>query len=105
LKTLTVQLGAKTCSICGRSFGCANGRPGCWCESVSVTRETLGKIRAIASECICPACLSDFAGRAASHGPQMWAKAVPDADVRSRALAPFWSALAVAFLILSLIHI
>jgi cobalamin transport system permease protein len=103
LKTLTVQLGAKICSLCGRSFGCAHGKPGCWCESVSVTRETLAEIRAIANECICPACLADFAARAAPRGTHIWAKAVPDADVRARALAPFWAGLALAFLLASLV--
>jgi cobalamin transport system permease protein len=102
LETLTLTPTAKACSLCGRGFACGQGRPGCWCESVNVSAQALAGIRAAASDCICPACLSGFADRDAGGGTQVWAKAVPDADVRARALAPWWAALAVAFPIASL---
>jgi iron complex transport system permease protein len=101
---------SKTCPLCGRKFGCAQGQPGCWCEAVVLRRETLGEIRAAADGCICPACLSDFAKRERagpdgdagvaneSKGAPIWAKALPHAAVRSRGLPALWALIALVFL-------
>src|SRR5207302_2040609 len=92
----------KTCSRCDRRFGCGQGDPGCWCEAIELRRETLAEIRAVAEDCICPACLSAFAteertqqdGAAASDRPDdhatTWAKAVPHTAVRSRGVSAAW---------------
>ena len=84
----------KQCSRCGRSFACAHGDPGCWCESVVLRRETLDELRTLADDCLCPACLGGFAkrdraaiGPAQGNGasaPTGWAKAIPAAAVRAR---------------------
>jgi iron complex transport system permease protein len=102
----------KTCPLCGTQFECAQGRPGCWCETVVLQRETLVEIRAAASGCICPACLSGFAERerarrdpveAGGHtedkGVATWAKALPHSAVRSRGVTALWALIAVAFLV------
>jgi iron complex transport system permease protein len=107
--------GAKTCSRCGRQFGCRHGEPGCWCESVELRRETLAEIRALADDCLCPSCLGDFARRdrdeAASAGTApaaagqrqgTWAKAIPDASIRARGVPPLWGLSAALFLFCSL---
>jgi iron complex transport system permease protein len=54
---------SKSCQRCGRAFGCGFGEPGCWCEQVTLRRETLREIRALADDCLCPACLESFAAR------------------------------------------
>jgi iron complex transport system permease protein len=108
--------GAKTCSRCGREFGCRHGEPGCWCESVELRRETLAEIRALADDCLCPSCLGDFARRdrdeAASAGTAAsaagrrrgtWAKAIPDASIRARGVPPVWGLSAALFLLCSLV--
>jgi iron complex transport system permease protein len=106
--------GAKTCSRCGRQFGCRHGEPGCWCESVELRRETLGEIRALADDCLCPSCLAHFARRdrdeAASTGTSAsaaerrgtWAKAIPDATIRARGVPPVWGLSAAVFLLCAL---
>ena len=101
----------KTCSSCGRPFGCGNGRPGCWCEAMEVRRDTLAEIRAQADDCICPVCLAGFAARERTtpaggedqKGPDgegtTWAKAVPHAAVRARGVTPAWGLAALALLV------
>jgi iron complex transport system permease protein len=100
----------KTCPLCGKQFGCAEGQPGCWCESVVLRRETLAEIRAAATGCICPACLSGFREKESARtdnrpavadrfrGTSIWAKALPHAAVRSRGVSPLWALIAVVFL-------
>ena len=73
----------KRCPRCGSAFGCAQGAPGCWCESVSLTREALAELRTLADDCVCPECLGDFAKRDRDRA-ETWAKAVPDSSVRAR---------------------
>ena len=99
----------KRCSRCGRSFGCAHGEPGCWCESVVLRRETLDELRRLADDCLCPACLGDFAKRdragvapAAGNGasaPSGWAKAIPAAAVRARGTPRLAVLVALLFLV------
>jgi cobalamin transport system permease protein len=98
-----VEPGSKTCPLCGGAFGCARGAAGCWCEGITVGRDTLAEIRALTSECICPNCLRGFAADGGSGDREVWAKAVPDSRVRARTLAPLWGAAAVAFLLGSLL--
>src|SRR5260370_29440842 len=100
----------KTCPLCGKQFGCAQGQPGCWCETVVLRRETLTEIRAAADGCMCPACLSAFAkrerarrdpieadGPAEDRGAANWAKALPHPAVRARACTAVWALIALAF--------
>jgi iron complex transport system permease protein len=96
---------SKRCALCGRSFGCRQGEPGCWCESVELDRETLAQIRSLADDCLCPSCLDGFArqeaeeAKAAARRGSIWAKAVPHAAVRARGVPLAWAAAASAFLV------
>jgi hypothetical protein len=67
--TTTLHPASKQCPRCGRRFGCAEGRPGCWCETVPLSTETLGELRALALDCLCPTCLSGFAAPRARSVP------------------------------------
>src|SRR5260370_7233226 len=93
------QLRQKVCSRWGKEFGCAQGEPGCWCESIVVRRETLAELRLLADDCLCPTCLAGFAerdeqtlGEAQSANRQAasstWAKAVPHPSLPARSLPP-----------------
>jgi iron complex transport system permease protein len=100
---------AKRCSLCGAQFSCGGGEPGCWCESVELTRETLAELRTIAADCLCPGCLTSFAGSesrnggasadggVAGAGGTTWAKAVPHAAIRARGVPRAWGLAIVAF--------
>lgn len=106
----------KECSRCGTQFGCAQGEPGCWCESVVLRRETLVEIRTLADDCLCPPCLSGFAererrepssdgslalgGAAARTG---WENAIPNAIIRARGVPPVWAPCTFGFLVGSLL--
>jgi cobalamin transport system permease protein len=99
-------LRVKGCSRCGKEFGCAQGEPGCWCESVVLDRETLAEIRELADDCLCPDCLTSFAkrdGEAAEGRATKWAKAIPHAAVRARGVSLPWALGALAFLVGSLV--
>src|SRR5258708_39856070 len=97
----------KACSRCGQRFGCTQGEPGCWCEAVIPRRETLAEIRAVATDCICPACLSAFAEKdhvereaatevtAKNSNGTIWAKALPHSAVRSRGVSAVWGFIAL----------
>jgi hypothetical protein len=50
----------KTCSKCGVVFGCQNEMPGCWCEEVKLSPETLENLKEGYENCLCPACLKGF---------------------------------------------
>ena len=100
------QLRPKTCSRCGRRFNCGHGEPGCWCESITLSREALAELRRIADDCLCPTCLSGFAERDQGSGTGAgggWAKAVPDCSVRARGVPALWAVVAVALLAGSLL--
>lgn len=100
---------SKRCALCGRAFGCRQGEPGCWCESIELDRETLAQIRSLADGCLCPSCLSAFArqnrgadapdAKASTRRGSQWAKAIPHAAVRARGVSIAWGACAVAFLV------
>jgi hypothetical protein len=53
----------KVCSKCQVEFECGNQGPGCWCESVVLSDETLTEMRTIADDCLCPNCLRGFSKR------------------------------------------
>jgi iron complex transport system permease protein len=99
----------KPCSRCGKEFGCAQGEPGCWCESILLRRETLEELRTLADDCLCPTCLAGFAERdrrALAEGPNpnggtasSWAKAVPHASIRARGVPLAWRVCALLFLL------
>lgn len=106
----------KQCPSCGTQFGCADGEPGCWCESVVLRRETLAEIRTLADDCLCPTCLTGFTerdhgepasdGSSSTHVPRgatRWAKAIPHAAVRARGVPPAWGLCAVLFVVGSLL--
>jgi iron complex transport system permease protein len=97
----------KQCSRCGAEFGCAQGEPGCWCESVVLSRETLAEIRELADDCLCPACLRGFAeredGEATERRTTGWAKAIPHTAVRARGVSPAWALGALLFVLGSLL--
>jgi cobalamin transport system permease protein len=103
------QLRQKVCSRCGKEFGCAQGEPGCWCESIVLRRETLAELRTLADDCLCPTCLAGFAERErqtrgeaesanGSGKGSTWAKAVPHASIRARGVPRVWGLCTVAFL-------
>jgi iron complex transport system permease protein len=112
-RTERPRLRRKQCSRCDRGFGCAQGEPGCWCESIVLRRETLAELRTLAADCLCPKCLAGFAGRDERHGGEAstsgarrgrtWAKAVPDAAIRSRGVPLLWGVSALVFLVGSLL--
>jgi cobalamin transport system permease protein len=103
------SLRQKECSRCGKEFGCAQGEPGCWCESIVLRRETLAELRKLADDCLCPTCLAGFAERdrqALGEPPSTnghgiggtWAKAVPHASIRARGVPLVWGLCAFVFL-------
>lgn len=102
---------SKRCPLCGRSFGCRQGEPGCWCEAVELDRDTLAQIRALADDCLCPSCLGTFArqerrgdgAKAPARRGSVWAKAIPHAAVRARGVPLGWAAAAAAFLVGALV--
>ena len=105
LPTKSVLTVPKACSNCGRQFGCAEGAPGCWCESVVLSRETLAELRSFADGCLCPRCLGEFAERDrrdSDAGRAGWAKAIPDEAVKARGVPPAWGIGALLFLLASL---
>jgi iron complex transport system permease protein len=97
----------KSCSLCDARFGCARGRPGCWCEGVRLQAEALAEVRRLATDCVCPECLAGFASREAvptgGGAGVVWAKAVPDVAVSARGLRPVWALAALALLAGSLL--
>jgi iron complex transport system permease protein len=97
----------KECQLCDERFGCGDGQPGCWCEGVVVTADTLARLRAIADDCLCPACLRGYAADerslAAGDGRLISAKAIPDAAVKARGLPPLWALGAALFLLVALL--
>jgi len=100
----------KQCQLCDERFGCAQGRPGCWCERVALRADTLAVIRTVADDCLCPACLSGYTEREAAaaspaHGRRAlrWAKAIPDASVKARGLPPLWGLCSLLFLLVALL--
>ena len=113
LEQLAPGLQRKQCARCGEEFGCAQGEPGCWCESVVLRRETLAELRTLADDCLCPTCLAAFAERDERYGGEAnadgtrsgrtWAKAVPDAAIRSRGVPFVWGLCTLLFLIGSLL--
>lgn len=44
------------CALCGSAFTCKRWF-GCWCQSVPVSKERLRALKALTTDCICPACL------------------------------------------------
>jgi iron complex transport system permease protein len=102
----------KLCPSCAAEYGCGDGEPGCWCEAVVLARETLTELRALADDCLCPACLAGFAERDASRagaageangtaraGSGHWAKAIPHDAIRARGVPPLWGLGALLILV------
>jgi iron complex transport system permease protein len=74
---------AKDCPQCGEQFECMGGKPGCWCEEVTLSGPALHALRAAADDCLCPECLT---GRA-------------DAPIAPPGIPIAWGLASVAFLI------
>jgi iron complex transport system permease protein len=106
---------SKRCALCGRLLSCREGEPGCWCESVELSRRTLAELRTIARDCLCPTCLDDFARRegddhptvkenaGAPPGARMWAKALPHAAIRAKGVPRLWAVVIALFSLASLL--
>jgi hypothetical protein len=84
-------LHAKECPRCGGRFGCAQGEPGCWCETIVLSRETLAALRTLADDCLCPTCLEALAAAdrrqdepAAMQTTSLCASCVSMREVRGR---------------------
>lgn len=58
----------KSCSRCGRSFGC-HQEGGCWCTDLPVGAEGLAWIKARYANCLCPACLTAVAAGGRNEEP------------------------------------
>jgi hypothetical protein len=52
----------KNCELCDSAFEC-KGLLGCWCRSIDISREQLGKLSKRTSDCICPNCLAEYKDR------------------------------------------
>jgi Cysteine-rich CWC len=50
----------KICSKCNVTFSCGSPEPGCWCESIHLTHETLQLLKEKYDNCLCPECLKSF---------------------------------------------
>ena len=49
----------KKCCKCGKPFECLHNAD-CWCMNYIISPENLKKIKETFSDCLCPACLSEF---------------------------------------------
>ena len=47
----------KKCECCEALYSCASPARGCWCESVSLTKEMLFSLSQVFNGCLCPRCL------------------------------------------------
>jgi iron complex transport system permease protein len=86
---------SKICSFCDASFDCHEGGPGCWCESIVLTRDTLAELRALSEDCVCADCLQDLAEAPASDAP--------GSKVRARGLQPRWLVAASVLLVTAVV--
>ncbi|MBA3900651.1 MAG: cysteine-rich CWC family protein [Bacteroidetes bacterium] len=50
----------KSCSKCSKAFDC-NIQGGCWCNGYKISAETLKKLLLKYDNCLCEACLKEFA--------------------------------------------
>ncbi len=50
----------KKCPKCGASFQCF-GDADCWCENVQIHKPEMLKIIENFNDCLCPACLAEYA--------------------------------------------
>ena len=48
----------KTCELCGEEFQCGADEGDCWCGSVFVDPDRLRWLSTVASDCVCPKCLT-----------------------------------------------
>jgi hypothetical protein len=56
----------KSCSKCKSEFECCNEQRGCWCEELYLDTETLKKLKDEFDNCLCKACLAEYAAPAKS---------------------------------------
>ncbi|MBM3171742.1 MAG: cysteine-rich CWC family protein [Bacteroidetes bacterium] len=54
---MQIKVPSKVCPACFKKFNC-HEKPGCWCESVCLSRETLSKLRKRYVDCLCDSCLA-----------------------------------------------
>jgi len=60
----------KKCSKCGTAFGCQNNSPGCWCETVALSKTSLDVIKRVYENCLCPACLKGYENKIGDRDKQ-----------------------------------
>ncbi|MDF2437762.1 MAG: hypothetical protein K0Q95_2138 [Bacteroidota bacterium] len=53
-------MSVKACSKCKRDFECCNENPGCWCEQIKLSLDTLQELKKDFDNCLCPDCLQDY---------------------------------------------
>lgn len=51
---------AKKCSKCHTTFSCGSPEPGCWCETIHLSNDTLKLLKEQYDNCLCPVCLKGF---------------------------------------------
>ena len=51
----------RQCEACGQPFVCCASLKGCWCVGVKLSAEVRQQMRAQYKDCLCPACLQQFA--------------------------------------------
>jgi hypothetical protein len=57
-----ITMGRKLrCEICGGTFNCGIEAEECWCANIQLSASALDALRRMATDCVCPQCLSEFA--------------------------------------------
>jgi hypothetical protein len=51
---------SKKCSKCGTLFTCHSPQPGCWCEKMQLSIDTLDQLKNNFQDCLCSQCLKSF---------------------------------------------
>ncbi len=65
----------KTCSKCQTPFSCKNEAPGCWCESLHLTAETLAHLKQKYDNCLCTSCLQQYCNLSSTYEKNKKSKA------------------------------
>jgi Cysteine-rich CWC len=50
-----------TCESCGQPFACELSLAGCWCSKIELTDAARAEMRSKYKNCLCPACLKQYA--------------------------------------------
>jgi hypothetical protein len=52
---------SKACSKCITVFECKADETGCWCEAFTISTDNLRELKTSFADCLCPACLKEYA--------------------------------------------